>query len=117
MSVESGQSRRFNPHSPTWGNSDSWQRSDPREGLIERQNAVTWLVTLPGGNVHETQLYRDNGDLRCNCDCPAHRYRGQCSHTAALWKAARCDRTGIGGEPVEIADLTDLVTRGYNDEL
>jgi len=98
--------------------STSWDRADPVDALIGSPGALTWLVTLPGGECHRVALWFDPSALNGHgsyvgaCNCKAWQYhsgderiRYPCAHLCTLRQAAVTnERFTEHGEPVRIRE-------------
>lgn len=87
---------------------ESWERAEPDAALLERQGWDTWLVTLPGGDVHELQLRRENGAYLGTCDCAGFEYHeGPCAHLCTVRKADYIHSDDVTGERVRVLDAAE----------
>lgn len=85
--------------------SDSWRRARPTRALIEQLEWDTWLVTLPGGSVHEVELWREHGAYLGTCDCRGYEHGHRpCAHLCTVRKAEFGDVEDVRGRAVEVVD-------------
>jgi hypothetical protein len=84
--------------------STSWKRAAPSTAMIERTSPVDYVVTLRGGDAHQTVFAQERGAPVGWCDCKGYRYSDDvspCAHLCTLEVARRQDLDDVHGRPID----------------
>jgi hypothetical protein len=95
--------------------SDSWERADPQQALVEIVGLNEWRVTLPdGASTHVVSMDKHrNGAYTGEChtvdgeQCAARKYndrRRPCAHLATIRKALLFNDPDARGTPIRCFD-------------
>lgn len=68
-----------------WTTSTSWKRAQSDDAVIGPVTPIEWDVILGDGDRYRVTFAIYQGDLRAECECDGHRFRGWCAHVAYLW--------------------------------
>ncbi|WP_205596838.1 hypothetical protein [Halostella salina] len=93
---------------------ESWERADPSEALIERASRFAYRVMLKGGDAHLVALAYEEGRYVGRCDCKGFEYHdGPCAHLCTLRKAEFIDAVDV--EYVDSLDDQHAAAQGTGE--